>query len=90
MTKEKKTNLVQIPNTELACPHVIKQLEELLEAANEGKIKNMFIVAEIRNDDPMFVQVGVNEPIKTLGLLAWAQTRWIETALVAYEDDDAI
>ena len=87
MTKEKKNNLVSLPSKDEPCPHVVKQCEELLEAAKAGKIKNMFIIADIRNEDPMFVQVGVNEPLITLGLLEWAKTRWIETSLVNYEDD---
>jgi len=88
MTKDKKTNLLSIPRKDEACPHVVKQLEELLESAKTGRIRNMFIIAEIRNDDPMFVQVGVNEPLKTLGLLEWAKARWIETSLIQYEDEE--
>ena len=87
MTKDTKTNLLSIPKKDEACPHVVKQLEELLDSAKTGRIKNMFVIAEIRNDDPMFVQVGVNEPLKTLGLLEWAKARWVETALMDYEDD---
>ena len=88
MTKEKKTNLVSIPSKDEACPHVVKQLEELLVSAKSGKIRNMFIVAETRNDDPLFIQVGVNVPLTTLGLLEWAKTRWMEVAVISYEDDE--
>ena len=87
MTKDTKTNLLSIPSKDEACPFVVKQLEELLESAKTGRIRNMFVVAEIKNDDPMFLQVGVNEPLKTLGLLEWAKARWLETALLNYEDD---
>lgn len=84
----KKSNLLSIPNKDEPCPHVIKQLEEFLESAKEGKIKNIFFIAEIKNDDPLFIQVGMNEPLKTLGLLEWAKARWLETTLINYEDDD--
>lgn len=88
MTKEKKTNLLSIPSKDEACPYVVAQLEELLESAKTGRIRNMFVIAEIRNDDPLFIQVGVNEPLKTLGLLEWAKARWIETSLLPYEDEE--
>lgn len=85
--QDKKSNLVAIPAREDACPHVVKQLEELLESAKSGEIRNFFIVAEVRNDDPLFVQVGENSPLKTLGLLEWAKSRWIVAALEHYEEE---
>lgn len=87
MTKDKKTNLLAIPSQDEPCPHVVKQLEEVLESAKKGRVKNVFIIAEIRNEDPLFVQAGMNEPLKTLGLLEWAKTRWLETTLINYEED---
>lgn len=88
MTKDRKSNLLSIPSQEEPCPYVIKQLEELLESAKEGKIKNIFFIAEIKNDDPLFIQVGVHDPLKTLGLLEWAKARWLQTTLINYEDDE--
>lgn len=88
MTKDKKSNLLSIPSQDEPCPHVVKQLEELLESAKTGKIRSMFIIAETRNDDPLFLQVGVNDPLRTLGLLEWGKQRWLEMALMSYEDDE--
>ena len=88
MTKDKKSNLLSIPSQDEPCPHVVKQLEELLESAKTGRIRSMFIIAEIRNDDPLFVQVGVNDCLRTLGLLEWAKQRWMETSLMDYTDDE--
>lgn len=87
MTKEKKTNLLAIPSQDEPCPHVVKQLEELLESAKAGTIRNFFIIAETRNGDPLFIQVGTNVPLTTLGLLEWAKQRWMEVSLMDYEDD---
>ncbi len=88
MTKKKKTNLLAIPSQDDPCPHVIQQLEELLEAAKAGTIKNVFVIAERRQEDPLFVQAGEQDALKTLGLLNWAASRWLETTLVSYMEDD--
>lgn len=88
MTKEKKNNLLAIPSKDEPCPHVVKQLEELLESAKVGRIRNVFVIAETRNDDPIFVQAGDHSALKTVGLLEWAKLRWIETTLISYEGEE--
>jgi len=65
----------------------VGKLEEVLKLAKDGQIKNVFIISEFfGGDDPMFVNAGEHDPMKTLGLLDWAKARWREVAILTYDD----
>ncbi len=82
-----KAKLVSIKSPK-ACAQTVMQLERFVELAKAGKIKNVFIVAEYYNaDDPTFVQAGEYDPVRTLGLLEWAKTRWLDTEIITYFED---
>ncbi len=83
----KKMNIRAMPKKDMACQQVITQLKQLLVLAEQGEIKNVFAVCELRTQDPMFVQAGEHDSLKTLGLLDWAKSRWRETQVMDYEDD---
>jgi hypothetical protein len=83
----RKENIRAIPKKDMACQQVIAQLKQLLLLAEQGDIKNVFAICELRSEDPMFVQAGIHDPLKTLGLLDWAKARWRETQIVDYESD---
>lgn len=82
-----KANILAMPKEDMACQQVIAQLKQLLKLAEEGEIKNVFVVCELRTQDPMFVQAGKHDNLKTLGLLDWAKARWRETQIMDYEAD---
>lgn len=74
-----------VPKEDMACKYVVAQLEQLLEAAKKGEIINIFAICELRTDDPMFVQAGSKDVLRTLGLLDWATARWRETQITDFE-----
>lgn len=80
-------NIRAIPKEDMACKHVVAQLEQLLNLAKQGEIKNIFAICELRTDDPMFVQAGSNDVLRTLGLLDWATARWRETQIMDIESE---
>ena len=92
-----KSNLVIIPKKDIpkngkdwACPHVIAQLKQLLALAEQGEIKNVFAICELRTEDPMFVQAGKHNALIILGLLDWAKARWRDTQIYDYEEDQEL
>jgi len=86
-TDDGRGTLRSMPKKDMACQQVIDQLKKLIKLAEEGDIKNMFAICELRAEDPMFVQAGPSDPLKTLGLLEWASARWRETQIMDYESD---
>lgn len=71
----------------MACKHVIEQLKQLLALAEQGDVKSIFAICELKTEDPMFVQAGFHDPIRILGLIDWAKARWRETQIMDYEVD---
>jgi hypothetical protein len=80
-------NIRAIPKEDMACKYVVAQLEQLLASAKQGEIKNIFAICELRTDDPMFVQAGSKDVLRTLGLLDWATARWRETQITDFESE---
>lgn len=81
----RKEVLRAVPKEDMACKYVVAQLEQLLDLAKKGEIKNIFAICELRTDDPMFVQAGSKDVLRTLGLLDWARARWRETQITDFE-----
>lgn len=80
-------NIRVMPKKDMASQHVIAQLKQLLKLAEQGEIKNVFAICELRSEDPMFVQAGPHDALQILGLLDWAKSRWRDTQICDYEAD---
>jgi len=70
--------------------NVVDQLKAFVSLAQRGEIKNVIIIAERRNLDPLFVQVGECDPIRTLGVLDWIKVRWRELEVISWQSGDRI
>ena len=67
---------------------VVAQLRVLLGMAEIGELKNIFVVGEIRGEDPLMVQAGECDSVKMLGILDWAKSRWREDEITTWHDGE--
>jgi len=65
---------------------VVAQLRVLIGMAKTGELRNIFVVGEIKGEDPLMVQAGECDPVKMLGILDWAKSRWREDEIVTWHD----
>lgn len=70
--------------------NVVSQLEVFVAMAQRGEIKNVIIIAEHRTSDPLFVQAGEYDPVRTLGILDWVKSRWRELEIVSWQSKDRV
>ena len=68
-------------------PDVLELAKVLMKMAEDGRIKNMVILAEMFEEDPYLLHAGDRDAARTLGLMDWAKSKWREDHFYGYPTD---